>query len=379
MNDTERISTHSEPVTVIVGAGDVVKNRLLPALLKHNMNAKDDSEKITIYDLNCYDKTGRNKGIAELLEDGVEHIGVGRDDFIRSVDELQGMSNKYDDSVAWICTPSNTHWHYLDMLQDKADFYAVEKPMASNLNDLTEFKEYVLSHERSRTFFLSYYMLEKALPLTYLSRPRDLYLKYLVARDDKGKELNVDDSAILIEDFYQKFSDSRARGIKSFEMGILEGKDDRPLAEGGQMVETFIHHCLIASLFFDDIDKWDEPVETRENGDVCIELGNSSSRLHLLLEKAKKNNGKEKQFAVVRFMDGAEITADFKAKSATYSYGPEDDRKSLTIGVSDKYMGKYDVQCDMVYECHNNDIDTSDVDGLYHQVEVLEWMMKKYA
>ena len=90
------------------------------------------------------------------------------------------------------------------------------------------------------------------------------------------------------------------------------------------------------------------------------------------MEKQAKNNGNEQQFSRIVFCDGAEINADFKLKTAIYKKGKE----SIKVGVSSAYSGKYDVQCGMVYECYANGLSTSDVDGLYNQIEILEWLFE---
>lgn len=365
MFPVENVKT-GNPNTIIIGAGDVVKNRLLPALVKRQSNIpRNKAGNISVYTLYYYDNDKEdNKKTLELLNESTNtsnngHIGIKDKDKILSIYDLVENSVKSDDCVAWICSPSNTHWYYLQLLQSKVNFCVVEKPLASNIQDLKRFKEYVQGDNRKNTFFLSYYLLEKALPLTFVCRPRKLYLKYL---DDNIKE------------FYHNYLRSSGKGIKHFEMTILEGFDNRSLPEGGQLIETFVHNCLIASLFFEDYDKWSQPIKTENEDGIKITIGDEKDKMFLVLEK-KKSIKESKQNASIIFNDGARINADFVEKTADFI---KDDVPPIKVSVKEEYKGKYDVQCDMVYECYANksDLNVSEVDGLFHQIEVLEWLLK---
>ena len=72
--------------------------------------------------------------------------------------------------------------------------------------------------------------------------------------------------------------------------------------------------------------------------------------------------------------DNGRIIADFVKKEATIIKN-DSKGKEVRIGVSRKYKGPYEVQCDMVYRCYLNQIDPSNLDGLFHQTEVLDWLL----
>ena len=153
-------------------------------------------------------------------------------------------------------------------------------------------------------------------------------------------------------------------------MQISEGADNRNLPEGGQLIETFIHNCIMASLFAGLPEFW-ENVKFKSRSDERIEMvacGRKNVKVILLL--SKKANNEEEQSATIK-TERAIIKADFRTKTATIDTGKE----TITIGVKKEYEEKYDVQCSMVYDCYDNNIKTSEVDGLYNQIETLEWLM----
>ena len=156
---------------------------------------------------------------------------------------------------------------------------------------------------------------------------------------------------------------------------ILAVMTNRDLLPGGQLIETFIHHCLIASLFVGLPQTWKKrkykPIEGGENPSIYLSAcGEQQEDITLYLEKG---SSKKKQFADLTF-DHGRIIADFVKKEATIIKN-NSEAKEVCIGVSRKYKGPYEVQCDMVYRCYLNQIDPSNLDGLFHQTEVLEWLL----
>ena len=102
-------------------------------------------------------------------------------------------------------------------------------------------------------------------------------------------------------------------------------------------------------------------------------LGERGEEIELLLIKGfdDEHPGKTQRADFV-FKHGT-LTADFDDRSAVIT--GTDIGESACIEVSSLYRGPYEIQCDMVYECYANGIDPSGLDGLYHQIEVLEWLL----
>lgn len=192
--------------------------------------------------------------------------------------------------------------------------------MVACRDDLSVLDGVVNSDRRKRIFFLSYYLLEKALPLMFLRRPRAFYLKYLDG--DVGSFLQM----------YLK-----AGVLRELSVGFVEAGDDRRLPEGGQLVETMVHHCLVASLFVGFPQGW---------GLVRFRRDELYGKM-LVLE------------------------ADFDRKTAKIT---DRDGNAVEVSVKAEFSQAYAVQCDMVYRCFLDGFDPSKVDGLYNQKEVLEWL-----
>jgi hypothetical protein len=98
--------------------------------------------------------------------------------------------------------------------------------------------------------------------------------------------------------------------------------------------------------------------------------GEFGERIHLHLLKEGDDDRNKKQCATLRFENGS-IEADFDKRTTTMCKGAN----TVILKVDENYQNAYDIQCDMVYECYFNQLDPSGFDGLYHQVEVLEWLL----
>ncbi|GEM_PF-1681714 len=368
----ERIKP-GNPDTIIVGAGNVVRERLLKAMIKKMEQVTENNiGKIRIFTRETITfKDNKDWQFDKKISSS--HLPPKTESIYSLIRE-----NPKDNIVAWIETPSDTHLYYLRLLLEKADFIAMEKPVVSSKNDLEQLKEIIASESnRKRVFFLSYYILEKALILTFLKRPNNFYLHYL---EDKDKNKKDKDSENNIEQFYQAFLE--LGHIKSIDIELIEKSDNRKLPQGGQLIETLIHHCLIASLFVGLPNTW-KIIKLEQTEKQCKNENDNESYINLsacaehnekiTLRLTKSSHNKEKKQQAVLSFDKGEIHADFDKKEAviTSSYF----KKSIKAGVIEQYKEPYAVQCDMVYKCYLNQMDPSNLDGLFYQLEVLEWLL----
>jgi len=371
MFPTENVK-RGNPDTIIVGAGDVVKCRLLPAMLRRMQRIPENKRgKIRIYDL----KSGEQ--ISSWEEEQVNTmwgaLHLPKEEKIHSVFDLINSKNPAGEQVSWICTPSDTHWYYLELLRGRSEFVVVEKPITSRIDELERYREFIESEYRNQTFFLSYYLLEKALPLTFLARPRRLYLKYLSGYDKDGNQiLDEKRSQNMIGECYERYLGGGE--VRRFSMTIIEKSETRKLPRGGQLVETFMHNCIIASLFAGLPSTWTD-VHFKSLRDDSIEMiarGRNRMSIHLLLQKDSRKQ--QEQSAEILMENNGKlmrIQADLTKKNAVI-YA---EKEEFSFGVKEQFLGKYDVQCAMVYDCFENGVRTAEVDGLYNQIETLEWLM----
>ncbi len=328
---------------IIIGNGDVVKERLRPALER----AKFKERYINTYDLN--DKKSSNKYVHNY--DSEEKI----------IKKVMKVTN--GKTVIFISSPSYTHYDYLLNLNNtNCKLLVVEKPIESNFDNLNKIYDTLINDydKREKLFFLSYYLLEKALPLTYLVKKEEAYKKYLYISDETLVDTALD----------------KLGKVTSIEVVINEKKDTRHWVNnkeyGGQLVETFIHNVLIASLFVGDPNNWDSNRQLNISDDyssidLLTSLGDTKIHLH-----QSKGQGQENREARITFENGV-IIADFDNETASIKFN---DGKELKIVVTNAFKDKYDVQVDLVRRVYDEECNARDVDGLYLQVETIKWLLK---
>lgn len=340
---SERVKkNYNKSKAFIIGGGDVVAKRLYPAL----KGADKPYGKVEVLDLDGY---GEKQSYVRYFESEraiISHLSEAVD----------------DDSVAWIETPTGAHLSYLrPLLSTSVRLIALEKPIAYTPVDIDYVKDVIRDEEnREKIFFLSYYTLEKALPLNMLFSYNERY----------GKYLDVEDKYIA------RNWRSHIGTPVSAEVVIHEGKDTREWIkfDGGQLYETFLHNVLIASLVLGRPSGWDNAVmEKSTDGEVqSIELSASVMGAPVKLSQKKGVADAEKcRYGKFEFSDGL-IVADFERQSATIRL----DRlgKTVTVAVKDTYKIKYSVMADLVMRCYEGELLPSEVDGLENQIEVLEWL-----
>ncbi len=328
---------------LIIGNGDVVKNRLYPALLSTGSAESD---------IHIFDKGEPNKS-----DDKCNCLLTEKEIIDAAVSKVDQKS------AIFIETPTYTHFLYLNkFIEKKVPLIVVEKPIAAKLSELIEIEKIIAdSNKRERIFFLSYYILEKALPLYYLTSNNRLYEKYL----------DIDDSLAL--------HNWRLRlGIlKTVHIEIIEGADSREWTfkkeNGGQLLETFIHNALITSLFCGLPSSWkNQKLNNQDLNTVTLtaESGKADISLKLIKNAAENEISRTANFV----FSGGNITADFDKKEAKIYF--DDIGKDITIAVKDSFNDKYSILVDLVKGVIDGDYTTEEVDGLKNQIEVIKWLIK---
>lgn len=329
---------------LVIGNGDVVKYRLLPALT--DLGEKE----IIVFKKN-----------ADELELPDYHANI-----LSSYKDLKQHIN--ENSVIWISTPSNAHVKYLtNCIQSIAKLIVVEKPITDNIKDLDLVCDIINdSKKRNKLFFLSYYLLEKALPLIYFKRRNNIYRKYLY----------FDNEAEIL-----KWSEKQEK-LLEISVVIIEGEDKRSwtFEKNGQIIETFIHNVLIATEFCGLPDTWgncninsntpksfDKPLE------IAINSIKQGTKIHLIL---KKNEMREncKRYAKLIYQT-VEIYADFDSEEV--SIKTKDGLCIGNISVKNEFKQKYSIQTDLVKRCYLDEIKPNEADGLFSQCDVLRWLINQ--
>ena len=218
--------------------------------------------------------------------------------------------------------------------------------------------------QREKYFFLSYYLLEKALPLTYIVGGNGHYRKYL----------NIENEDVA------KHALENLGKLQSVNVNIIEGKDDRAWAfdkeNGGQLIETFVHNVLICSLFAGLPKYWCEVDLKIDDKEQTISLNAKSGDAEISLMQAKNQTASLSQNRKAAFVfENGSITANFDEERAIIHIN--DTKQNSIIEVKQLYRGKYDVQVDLVKRVAQSECRSSEVDGLTNQIEVLMWLLNQ--
>ncbi len=339
---TEKVKKKIEkPHMYVIGCGDVVKNRLYPALIRSGCSEKD----VDVYDI-------------DSQENNIPYC--------KYLPSSQAICEKIDNEldthdIVWIETPSYTHVSYVDeFINSKSTLVVVEKPITVKKEEFEKINKIIKDESlRNKIFFLSYYLIEKALPLNFISSYNQKYEKYLDISDD----------------YLIKNSKLFLGAVNKITVSIVEGVDSRDWVKsnkyGGQLLETFIHNVLIATLFADLPQNWQDVSLTKEGDKIELFAKDGKTDISLIqVKNAKKEDSK--RYARIDFANGY-IYADFDSESAEIYFASLD--KKCTVKVKDIYKDKYAVIVDMVKRVEKGESKSYELDGLKNQLDVTNWLL----
>lgn len=336
----------------IMGNGKIVQNRLKPAIatLAHPTS-------VAIFDLTPVKNRVENTGLAKFV-------------YYKISDNA--LKNVLSSNILWIATPSYAHVTYLNKYIGNL-FVAIEKPLVTNYSELSLIRKLKNSRLWKNVFCLSYYYLEKSLPLTYLYCPSTFYEKYLEFDGRNRQE---------ILSLFEKLG-----ALKSIHLTLFEGEDERDWVDspqyGGHLFETFLHLAVIARMATGIASDWGTPVWTVEhlNNHYMTNircLGSTKEKILYDLEMRKyveerdlRRNGK------LQFENGL-ILVDFDKQNICAYKDKSQQQILFKINVRDKYtQTKYSIQVDMVERCFEENIEPYVIDGSDIQIDTIEWLLKQ--
>lgn len=352
---------------LIVGYGEVVKGKLLNAVAK---KAEEDEnyKNVAIYDFKFVEPVE--------LEDGEKNKKKKR-----SKMDLHKYEIKPDDqneielfrkrilasNILWIATPPLSHLQYVEPYYNRIKMVVVEKPITIYRNELELFRR--IHSGDSNIFCLSYYYLEKALPLTFLYSPCAFYEKYLDFNDS-----NRQNTLSSFERFGK---------LKSLVLKLFEELDNRESVgkNGGHLFETFLHLAVLARMVIGEDFDFRDPVwniEDTARHDMshihCI--GNAiDTSVHFDLEMRKdlKSVEQRERKGTLTFDNGT-IDVDFDEQEVIGK--SKKGEELFKIRTKQEYKDtKYSIQVDMVMRCFEEGIRPSVIDGSYLQIKTLEWLI----
>ena len=335
----------------IIGAGDVVQNRMLPALLEDGLykpnqisvasdfidnkfRARLDKLKIKYHQAN---KTPSSDSDSENIE------SLDSDEVLKSIINFVKTRASY----VLIATPADEHLPYMKALAELNIAYGVEKPIVATQAELDALK---LSGDSimKNGFLLSYYWLEKALPLNYFFTLNSHYREFLDISFANKEKVTASNLAYIR---------NQLGSIKQVKIRLLEGNDGRPWSlmkdNGGFYYETLIHPItLLHSVIPTEIDKdkltfsWylEEniatalEVEQSELGASYVEIKGKMSEIDVDIRSGKFIN-KGERYIDIGFTNGS-VRMNLDTLCCAIEFTDNGQTHLASICVKDKFGGK---------------------------------------
>ncbi|WP_033344362.1 Gfo/Idh/MocA family oxidoreductase [Catenuloplanes japonicus] len=361
------IKTRSPQNLVIIGAGDVTINRTLPGLLALGYD-RDDILVVTADEATQGDRATIERRAARLL--------------VAPPDQVLRTSLR-ERSPTVIASPTAAHFGQVTQLADAGVPFAVEKPIV-----WSRAEREILRAQPSlmaNGFALSYYSLEKALPLTYIMNPLPVYRRFLIS-----------EPASLIRSTELAAARETLGDLVSARVELLEGVSRSPRGQQRlwtelpgtlrPFVETTVHPLLvIRHVTGEAAPRWDSCVIGRyaprareildatgqEIAPTWIEAHGTigDARISMRVGKYVPDALTRRQ-ASFEFTHGG-ITCDFDARTATVVVGGE---TLGTVGIGGGSLRtNYAVLMSMFIEFSLNGWGAVRFDDLPRQLDALDW------
>jgi hypothetical protein len=271
------LHVRKRPTLTVIGYGDVVQARILPALLEvyRPRQIAVAADQLTF----AHVQKLRNQGIryysvlpiVESRPPGQQRTYENEAYIVQRI--VHWVSNH--SRFAIIAVPTHHHFQYMLALSKHSVRFAVEKPLIATESELNLVAKPEFAEIFKNAFVLSYYWLEKALPLNYLLSLNPVYRPLLVFKKPGSEETEYQISTRDIEMYVSSLG-----SLTSIEIELLESDETlnrywtELRANGGMALETLIHPLTLAlnlarytSSYDPQKGLWDFPpkVEWRKN------------------------------------------------------------------------------------------------------------------
>lgn len=338
----------------IIGAGDVVKNRILDALLElYKPN------QISIISFNISDDFQKELKKRKIYFE----IKKNRADIIKIV--------KQRSSFAIIATPTQYHYSYMIDLSNSNIPFAVEKP-------ITNFKPYLLELKNNEKimehgFLLSYYWLEKAITLNYFLTLNPIYKKYIIIKEPEilENDFNNDNIGFL------QITKHKLGKLNNINITLLE-EDEIPEREwslkkenGGMLFETLIHPLTILYHLVDKrLDFKIQQISWYKSDNINTTGVNLKGNIDDCNFEINTNKFVQKQRFVKLAYENGDLYLNFDSRECEIQVKNED---KIILAINNKFETKYEVQLHLVDEFIQNDFNWRNIrfDDYPNQIELL--------
>ncbi len=211
------------PKCIIIGAGDVVANRLLPALL----NVGFAAEYLILHN-----------GKSEIRTREIEDARITVREL--STREISVCLTKHAPSVVFIATPPDPRPALCEVALNQGHLVIAEKPLATTYEGIARLRG--LGQLSQRLFALSYYTLEKALTWTCVNLPDQEHSSCL--------QLPNGQTMATVRDIYRQVGP-----LHQLQINICEGPVHEPLSgqklwyqdyQNGVWLDMGVHIFMLA-------------------------------------------------------------------------------------------------------------------------------------
>jgi len=341
------------PNITIIGAGDVVENRILPALMYQDFYRASQlsvASDVISKDFKDFLNTNGIKYFEALKPSSPERVTFSTRNKIRQ--DITNFVAKRS-SYAIIATPTEEHFPYMTALAKKQVAFAIEKPIVGNRAELEAIKTYG-QDIMANGFLLSYYWLEKALPLNYFLTLNANYRDFLdISTGDASSEFISQNTLAYIQ--------QRLGSPTNISITFYERAETRVWAllkeTGGFYYETFIHPItLLYHTLGKEFDSSEFTVDwyTTENaqqyftdqkdelGANFIHLRNTKGKCNIDI-KAGKFTGQKRRCMTIEYGSGR-IDVDLDEMTCDIQWFAGGENSFIKIGIKPEYKKPYAVQ-----------------------------------
>lgn len=322
------LHVRKRPNITVIGFGDVVRHRILPALLTvyHPLQIAVASAYLTSEDEKSLASLGIKSCLSVLTSEPKSEA-----ENQRVIREISNWTEKHS-RFAIIATPTPTHLPYMLQMTQRSIRAGVEKPIVASEEELDLICSRASQELFANTFVFSYYWLEKGLSLNYLLTLNPIYRPLLEIEND----LSSQQISCLV---------MRLGKLVDITLEFLEGAESEQrywtelTANGGMVFETLIHPMTFvvnlarhAGAFSPEHGLWKaEPTvsqyvnikrQTLVRGTYSQEIGptfteirgklNGDIEVGIRCGKYVADAGGEQRYLVARFENGV-ITTDLTA------------------------------------------------------------------
>lgn len=361
----------------IVGAGDVVANRLVPALV--GPPGLVPAARVRVHTIGAADSF-----VERLRRLGV-HVQVHDHAGSRAANQQDIIAGLVADACPVIvATPSDSHWVYVDAVTKVGLRCVVEKPLTSVPGEVRILRRR-LGELRHLVFALSYYGLEKALPLSYCLAQNDRFARFLDIDVAAGNGSRPAGSERTLHQMVAELGAPR-----SLRVDLIEGAERSPSGAqrawterpNGLAFETLIHPLIVAQKFakhvaaslaeFHPVTRAGSYREAATPGATTfLRLDGQIGSASVALTTGKyADASSQRRRGEACFANGT-LAFDFDAMTADLRLI---DGARASVRVRDTFAGRYAVQARLALDFLEHGWASDRFDDLDDQMSVLGWL-----